>query len=145
MVFSNEVNLLLKATSYGLRCDCIGANLFYNCLRGRPSPIVQIFRQNNILAKYIYGYNRFYDFGKASDWKEIHNFDLATTCFNTAMEYFERIQRECTSPTETELGKRNAVIFSIYSMRAEMAMELQETEVTYNLVTRYFNCDKTFS
>jgi hypothetical protein len=52
------------------------------------------------------------------------------------MEYFERIQRECTSPTEAEMGKRNAVIFSIYSMRAEMAMELQETEVTYNLVSR---------
>lgn len=52
------------------------------------------------------------------------------------MNYFERIQRECKSPTDAELVKRNTVLFSVYSMRAEMAMDLQEKDVTFNLVIR---------
>jgi hypothetical protein len=97
---------------------------------------VQIFWQDNIFIFYLENFYKNFYYENASDWKDIHNFELATACFNTAMEYFERIQRECNSPTEAELGKRNSVMFSIYSMRAEMAMELQETEFTYNLVTR---------
>jgi hypothetical protein len=73
---------------------------------------------------------------QAGDYREIHNYEFASICFTTAMDYFERIQRECKNPTDAEMAKRNAVIFSIYSMRAEMAMDLQEKEVTYNLVTR---------